>query len=185
LQALLAPEPDARPAEAAAVRATLLAIRPDDAARIEGARPRSRPPPSSLRPTGARRAATETGARDLLLERDEAWIPLDDPRVPWVEALARTLDPALPVVLGFDAAAAAFRVEVPEGESADRLDPASASAIRRALGRLHARGVAHGAVGACVRRTRRGVVLVLPTREAVEGASASRDRLAVERLARG
>jgi serine/threonine-protein kinase len=196
LGAMLAAEPEDRPAAAGPLCAALRAVRPDDAARLPVSAPRSAPPPASARPSaGARRAPLDDGAFDRLLEREEAWVPFDDPRRPLVEALATVLDPALPRVLGADAERGCFRVEAfaSRGQSALALTPADAEALLRALERLHLAGVAHGAVDTSVRATPRGVVLALPPLQGAEAgavgsartATPEGDRADVVRLAGG
>jgi serine/threonine-protein kinase len=187
LVAMLAPDPEARPAAAAPLCAALRAVRPDDGARLPPA-PRSVPPPSSARPSaGARRTPLDDGARDRLLERDEAWVAFDDPRRALIEVLATVLEPALPRVLGADAQRGCFRIEAfaatAENVAGTSLAPSDVAALLRALECLHAAGVAHGAVAYSLRATPRGVVLALPPKRAIESASASDDREAVVRLA--
>ncbi len=186
LASMLAPEPTERAAAAAPLCAALRAVRPDDAGRAPIAAPRSVPAPASVRPVGgARRTALEGGASDRLLERDEAWVPFDDPRRALVEALASLLDPALPRVLGADAERGCFRLEAFATPAPRPLAPAQAAALRRALGELHALGVAHGAVATSIQTTPRGPVLGLPPAEAVAAASIPADLEALACLVAG
>jgi serine/threonine-protein kinase len=186
LASLLASDPEARPSDAGAVRRALLAIRPDDDAKPVFRPPSSRPPASTRDGgVGERRAARPFGARDELLGRDERWIAADDPRRALVEALATLLDAALPTVLGGDPATGALRVEHFDAPAARPLRPVDHAALGRALAKLHARGVAHGAVATSVRATARGVVLALPEQPVASASARPDDDLAELRALAG
>lgn len=114
-------------------------------------------------------------------------VPLDNRVLARARGFAQANDPALQTVLRvaqddgalwLDAVAGAVPTEPLSGDAA--------RSLRRALERLHARGVAHGAVGCeAIRITESGaaVLLFLPVGDAT--ATANLDLLALHRLAGG
>ncbi|MBI2390213.1 MAG: protein kinase [Deltaproteobacteria bacterium] len=184
LSTLLADDPSARPADAAAARAAVASIAwPDEP--LAQALPASGPP--SLRPSspprGARFEPRGERVRDVLLERDEIRIGPDDPRYAWAVALAGVAHPSLPTVLGADGDGETLRVEAFAGPPADALTDAEVDDLRSALSLLHRAGVAHGAVAESIVRSGRSVVLTAPSAEAT-GETPSGDLAALGRVAR-
>ncbi|MGZ3450883.1 MAG: protein kinase domain-containing protein [Polyangiales bacterium] len=156
---MLAPDPAERIESAEAARARISAISwPDEPFATHVSIPPSLRP--SAPPAAERFTAEGPRRRDLLLQRDELLIAEDDPRLPLALALAELTHPALPRVFGVERNA--LRVEVIEGSPEVALDDEGRGLVREALTALHRLGVAHGAVRACLRKTRRGFALAFP-----------------------
>jgi len=160
LDTLLAEDPNERPGDAATVRARVAAIAWSDDTLAKA--PSGPPSLRSSLPPSARFEPRGEVLHDLLLDRDEILIAVDDPRRALCEGLAAIDYPALPLVIGVDRESGAFRVEVLRGERVTSLTDDERTTIALALTALHRRGVAHGDVRGSLLRTKRGVVLALP-----------------------
>ena len=147
--ALVADDPNRRPADAFAARKALGALRwPNTIERVAVARPEQKKP--SERPSGMRLLPDETGSSiDQWLGRRVVSVPLDPPMLARASAFARADHPALQVVLRVDRPARAIWLAVPRGAPlTTRPTPEQAAVLREALDRLHELGEAHGAIDA-------------------------------------
>ncbi len=188
LAALLAKEPQARPADAAAARKLLLELRWPTSFE-----PVARPLPESA-PELPAKSRLESLGNDLY--RDE-WtgrlvrlVPLTESTLTRARAFAQALahvTGGLEVVLRVDASAAKLWIEAREGAPLDR--PLTASESRRlgaVLSVLHQAGVPHGSVDRAHIRLlpREGAVLAF-TAETTPTATPDLDLIALSELSRG
>lgn len=120
--------------------------------------------------------------RDDWLGRDVMLVPSDDDSLRLARAWTEAECDALAVVLRADSAENTLWVERPCGAPGTNLSVEEVARLRAAIARLHARGVAHGAVDADhVVRTDDGVVLLFDA-EAGRRATAAGDEAALREL---